>query len=96
MGFGRLGATTAREVIADALHKCLQSYDLDCRVSIVTLDNCSTNDSMVGVMETKIGAANLLLEGEDGGHDKFESFWTCLEDNEEDMKEPCITSTDSD
>ena len=24
--------------------------------------------------------------------EKFESFWTCLEDNEEDLKESCITS----
>ncbi|TVU46145.1 hypothetical protein EJB05_05663, partial [Eragrostis curvula] len=52
------------EVICDALHKCLQNWDLDRRVSTVTLDNCSTNDSMVGLMETRLGAAHMLLKGE--------------------------------
>jgi hypothetical protein len=51
------------EVICDALHKCLQSWDTDWRVSTVTLDNCSTNDSMIGLMETRLGAANRLLTG---------------------------------
>ena len=51
------------EVICDALHKCLQSWDLDRRVSTVTLDNCSANDNMIGLMETRLGAANMLLKG---------------------------------
>jgi 5-methylcytosine-specific restriction endonuclease McrA len=51
------------EVICDALHKCLQSWDLDRRVSTVTLDNCTINDSMVGLMETRLGAAHMLLRG---------------------------------
>lgn len=51
------------EVICDTLHKCLQSWDLDRRVSTLTLDNCTTNDSMAGLMETRLGAANMLLKG---------------------------------
>ena len=51
------------EAICDALHKCLQSWDIDRRVSTVTLDNCSTNDSMIGLMETRLGATNMLLRG---------------------------------
>jgi cytosine/adenosine deaminase-related metal-dependent hydrolase len=49
------------EAICDALHECLQSWDLDRRVSTVTLDNCSSNDTMIGLMETRRGAANMLL-----------------------------------
>ncbi|CAL5067555.1 unnamed protein product [Urochloa decumbens] len=43
------------EAICDALLKCLQSWDLDCRVSTVTLDNCSVNDNMIGLMEARLG-----------------------------------------
>lgn len=50
-------------IIANALYACLQSWDIDCRVSSMTLDNCSTNDNLVKKMEDKIGASNLLLEG---------------------------------
>jgi len=51
------------EVICDALLKCLQSWNLDCRVSTVTLDNCSVNDSMIGLMESRLGEGNMLLCG---------------------------------
>jgi hypothetical protein len=51
------------EAICDALHKCLQSWDIDRRVSTVTLDNCSSNDVMIGLMETRLGTANMLLKG---------------------------------
>jgi hypothetical protein len=49
------------EVICDALHKYLQSWDLGRRVSTVTLDNCTINDSMIGLMETRLGVAHMLL-----------------------------------
>lgn len=52
------------EAICDALYKCLQSWNIDCRVSTVTLDNCSSNDTMIGLMESKIGPGNLLLDGD--------------------------------
>jgi hypothetical protein len=29
----------------------------------MTLDNCTTNDSMVGLMETRLGANHMLLRG---------------------------------
>lgn len=33
----------------------------------------------------------------DGVDERFNSFWSCLEDNEEEMKdESCITNADSD
>ena len=37
----------------------------------MTLDNCSTNDSMIGLMETRLGAANMLLRG------KWLHMWCC-------------------
>jgi hypothetical protein len=30
---------------------------------LVTLDNCTTNDSMIGLMETRLGATHMLLRG---------------------------------
>ncbi|KAH6811610.1 hypothetical protein C2S51_025372 [Perilla frutescens var. frutescens] len=41
------------KVLAEALYKSLQSWDLDCKVYTLTLDNCSTNDKMVEYMQTK-------------------------------------------
>jgi hypothetical protein len=32
----------------------------------------------------------------DVADERFNSFWSCLEDNEEEMKESCITMADSD
>lgn len=49
--------------ITDVLYDYLQSWDIDCRISAMTLDNCTTNDSLVDKMTTKIGVCNLLLEG---------------------------------
>ena len=52
------------EVICDALLKCLQSWDLDCRVSTITLDNCSANDNMIGLMEARLDEGSLMLGGQ--------------------------------
>jgi hypothetical protein len=29
----------------------------------MTLDNCSANDNMIGLMDTRLGATNMLLKG---------------------------------
>lgn len=51
------------EVICEALYKSLQNWNLDCKLSTLTLDNCSTNDKLVEAIETKVGPSNLLLGG---------------------------------
>jgi hypothetical protein len=35
----------------------------DRRVAIVTLDNCSSSDTMIGLMETMLETTNMLLRG---------------------------------
>ena len=52
------------EVIFDALLKCLQSWDLDCRVSTTTLANCRANDNMIGLMEARLDEGSLMLGGQ--------------------------------
>ena len=51
------------EVICEALYKSLQNWNLDCKLSTLTLDNCSKNDKLVEAIETKVGPSNLLLGG---------------------------------
>lgn len=48
------------EAICDALYKCLYNQDIDCRVSSVTLDNCSSNGAMIGLLE---GRQLVLMDG---------------------------------
>ncbi|XP_062213857.1 zinc finger BED domain-containing protein RICESLEEPER 2-like [Phragmites australis] len=56
-------ASSKRKLTSAVWNDFEKSWDLDRRVSIVTLDNCSTNDNMIGLMETRLGAANMLLKG---------------------------------
>lgn len=51
------------EVIADVLHEVLVDCHLERKVSTVTLDNCSTNDSMMLKMQDKLPLDCLMLEG---------------------------------
>ncbi|WVZ97490.1 hypothetical protein U9M48_043020 [Paspalum notatum var. saurae] len=51
------------EVIADVLHGVLVDCHLERKVSTMTLDNCSTNDSMMLKMQDKLPLECLMLEG---------------------------------
>ncbi|KAJ1279080.1 hypothetical protein BS78_04G127900 [Paspalum vaginatum] len=51
------------EVIADVLHEVLVDCHLERKVPTVTLDNCSTNDSMMLKMQDKLPLDCLMLEG---------------------------------
>lgn len=54
---------SASDVLCDALYKCLECWDLNRKLSTLTLHNCSSDDSLIPQIETKIGPANLLLGG---------------------------------
>ncbi|WCJ29533.1 hypothetical protein M5689_011160 [Euphorbia peplus] len=56
------------DVICDALIDCMMDWNLDTKLSTLTLDNCSTNDSMVNGLEV-IGEAIEKI------HDSV-SFWS--------------------
>jgi hypothetical protein len=51
------------EVISDVLHDVLQDWQLEKKVSTVTLDNCTTNDNLMGAMQDKLPLPSLMLDG---------------------------------
>jgi hypothetical protein len=51
------------EVISDVLHEVLQDWQIDKKVSTVTLDNCTTNDSLMGAMQDKLPLTFMMLHG---------------------------------
>jgi len=50
-------------VIGDELYESLVNWNLDEKVSTITLNNCSTNDTAVPYLVRKIGKSKLLGEG---------------------------------
>lgn len=51
------------DVLCEALYKCLQSWQFDCKLSTLTLHGSSTDDALVPQIKAKIGPTNLLLGG---------------------------------
>lgn len=51
------------DVLADALVNCLFDWNLDRKLSTLTVDNCTTNDAMLDKIIEKIHATSLLLDG---------------------------------
>jgi len=45
--------------LCSSIYKCLLDWNIDRKISSITLDNCKTNDVMVGMLEELLG--NLLL-----------------------------------
>uniref|UniRef100_A0A803MU68 BED-type domain-containing protein n=1 Tax=Chenopodium quinoa TaxID=63459 RepID=A0A803MU68_CHEQI len=52
------------EVLADALKESIQSWNLDLRLSSITVDNCSTNDAMMEILKGVFPYGSLLLRGD--------------------------------
>ncbi|CAN1190018.1 Putative AC transposase [Linum perenne] len=53
--------TSAR--LANRLCKSLLEWNIDSKLSAITLDNCTTNDSMVSLLRNKLVPSNLLMDG---------------------------------
>jgi hypothetical protein len=51
------------EVISEVLYEALVEWNIDEKITTVTLDNCSTNDALIPELVRKIGKGKLLLEG---------------------------------
>ena len=51
------------EVIFEVIYEALVEWNLDEKITTVTLDNCSTNDALIPELVRKIGKGKLLLEG---------------------------------
>jgi hypothetical protein len=51
------------EVICEHLYEALVEWNLDEKISTLTLDNCTTNDKVISELIKKIGKRKLMLEG---------------------------------
>jgi hypothetical protein len=51
------------KVISDVLHEVLQDWQIEKKVSTVTLDNCTTNNNLMGCMQDKMPLSSLMLNG---------------------------------
>jgi hypothetical protein len=51
------------EVISDVLHVVLQDWQMEKKVSMVTLDNCTINGNLMGAMKDKLSLPSPLLDG---------------------------------
>ncbi|XVF21307.1 hypothetical protein REPUB_Repub12eG0079700 [Reevesia pubescens] len=56
-------APHTKEVIADELMKIFLDWNLDRKLSTITLDNCSVNDGVVDLLVDRLGLNSLMLEG---------------------------------
>ncbi|KAK9668237.1 hypothetical protein RND81_13G043600 [Saponaria officinalis] len=56
-------APHTKDVLADALCKSIYDWNLDCRISSVTLDNCTTNDALMAILRVKLPKDSLILRG---------------------------------
>lgn len=51
------------EALSDVLMKCLMDWHIDKNISTLTLDNCSTNDALITLMNRKLRGKKPLLGG---------------------------------
>ena len=56
-------ALHTKEVIVDEFMKIFLDWNLDRKLSIITLDNCSVNDGVVDILVDRHGPNSLMLEG---------------------------------
>lgn len=63
MRFIYVPAPHTAEVIAEELHASLVVWNLDEKLSTVTVDNCSSNDKTIELLVRKLGTDKLMLKG---------------------------------
>ncbi|KAL5559950.1 hypothetical protein UlMin_036161 [Ulmus minor] len=51
------------ETISDALIGCLMDWNVDRKLSTLTVDNCTTNDAAILIMKDKLFSSGLMLSG---------------------------------
>ncbi|CAN0912968.1 Putative AC transposase [Linum grandiflorum] len=58
--FGYLPAPHTSETLVVRLSQCLLDWNIDSRLSTITVDNCTTNDSMINLVKQKLVLSNLI------------------------------------
>ncbi|KAI8539165.1 hypothetical protein RHMOL_Rhmol09G0160200 [Rhododendron molle] len=53
-----------KEVLCDQLLNCLMDWNIDRKISSITVDNCSTNDTMIDLLWDKLDSTSLMLGGD--------------------------------
>ncbi|XP_039019937.1 zinc finger BED domain-containing protein RICESLEEPER 1-like [Hibiscus syriacus] len=51
------------EVLAEHLKECIHSWNIDIRLSSITVDNCTTNDAMIDILRQEFPYGSLMLHG---------------------------------
>ena len=52
------------EVLFNTLMSCLLDWNIDHKLSTLTVDNCTTNDAMIQIITDKLRCSSLMLGGE--------------------------------
>lgn len=52
------------EALSKVLVECMMDWNIDRKLSTITLDNCSTNDSLVGMLLNELDCSTLMLDGQ--------------------------------
>ncbi|CAN0881164.1 Putative AC transposase [Linum grandiflorum] len=58
-----LPAPHTSEWLAARLSECLLDWNIDSKLSTITLDNCTTNDSFIKLLKQKLVLSNLIKDG---------------------------------
>ena len=45
---------------SDTLTNCLRDWNVDCKLSTLTIDNCNTNDVMISIVKDKLSSSELM------------------------------------
>ena len=52
-----------KDVIAEVFIDCFLEWNIDRKLSTITIDNCSTNDVMIRLLLNKLDTSSLMLDG---------------------------------
>ena len=61
--FAYVPAPHTAEIISDELYDSSVQWNLDEKISAITLDNCTTNDAVIPLLVRNIGRHKLLNDG---------------------------------
>ncbi|XP_039063541.1 zinc finger BED domain-containing protein RICESLEEPER 2-like [Hibiscus syriacus] len=50
-------------VLAEHLKECIHSWNIDIKLSSITVDNCTTNDAMIDILHQEFPYGSLMLHG---------------------------------
>ena len=51
------------EVMCNELYECLMEWNIDRKLSTVTVDNCSANESMIDLLLGKFSTSSMIMGG---------------------------------